>query len=251
MLLRSKLTELGSGTRKLVKAATTTLIMGMFTYVLFNARSASQLSITLLLVIAMVYGIRDLLRDDLITLVTRWLRKGRARWKSRLLMPYTNQLMAQQLVWLDYYKLADLPRDVLEHSGKWANEERHIICYRTHLLLDKAALEQNEIQERVNLDCEQLCELIEPTRNRLFTLAGDGAPFSAVEGHAIEKQHDYNLLLVLTEPGQRHTTAQRWRLRLGANGIVHCESKKLDWPTPEEQQKSGWRHRLVAWLRRD
>lgn len=251
VLLRSKLTELGSGTRKLVKAATTTLIMGMFTYVLFNARSASQLSITLLLVIAMVYGIRDLLRDDLITLVTRWLRKGRARWKSRLLMPYTNQLMAQQLVWLDYYKLADLPRDVLEHSGKWANEERHIICYRTHLLLDKAALEQNEIQERVNLDCEQLCELIEPTRNRLFTLAGDGAPFSAVEGHAIEKQHDYNLLLVLTEPGQRHTTAQRWRLRLGANGIVHCESKKLDWPTPEEQQKSGWRHRLVAWLRRD
>lgn len=79
VLLRAKLTELGSATRKLVKAANTTLIMGLFTYVLFNARSASHLSITLLLGIALIYGIRDLLRDDLNTLVTSWLRKGRPR----------------------------------------------------------------------------------------------------------------------------------------------------------------------------
>lgn len=251
VLLRSKLTELGSGTRKLVKATTTMWIMGLFTYVLFNARSASQLSITLLLGIAMIYGIRDLLRDDLISMVTRWLRKGRARWKNRLLMPYTKQVMAQQQVWLDYYKLTDLPRDVLQHSGKWANEERHIICYRTHLQLDKAALEQNEIQERVNLDCEQLCELIEPTRNRLFKRVEKDGAFTAVEGHPIEKQHDYNLLLVFTEPGQQHTSAQRWRLRLGTNGIVQCESRKLDWPTAEKQQHTSWLRRLSGWLRRN
>lgn len=249
VLLRAKLTELGSGTHKLVKAATTTLIMGLFTYVLFNARSASHLSVTLLLVIAVVYGLRDLLRDDLITMVTGWLRKGRPRWKSRLLMPYTNQLMAQQMVWLDYYKWNDLPPDVAEHSGKWAGEERHIICYRTHLHLDKAALEQNEIQERMNLDCEQLCELIEPTRNRLFKLADETAPFSDIEAHSIEKQHDYNLLLVFTEPGKQHSSAQRWRLRLGANGIVECVSKKVSWPTPEEQRKQSWYKRLADRLR--
>ena len=143
VLLRSKRTELGEGTRKLVKAATTTLIMGLFTYILFNARTGSQLSITLLLGIAMIYGIRDLLRDDLITMVTRWLRKGRPRWKNRLLMPYTNQLMAQQAVWLDYCKVNDLPRDILENAGKWATEERHIVCYRTQLNMTRDALEQN------------------------------------------------------------------------------------------------------------
>src|SRR5690606_41214953 len=85
VLLRATLPERGSATSKLVKAANTTLIMGLFTYVLFTARSASHLSITLLLGIALIYGIRDLLRDDLNTLVTSWLRKGRPRWKSRLL----------------------------------------------------------------------------------------------------------------------------------------------------------------------
>lgn len=251
VLLRSKRTELGDGTRKLVKAATTTLIMGMFTYVLFNARSASQLSITLLLGIAMVYGIRDLLRDDLITLVTRWLRKGRPRWKSRLLMPYTNQVMAQQSVWLDYCKVADLPREILENTGKWTQEERHIVRYRTSMTLTTEALTQNEIQERLNLDCEVLCELIEPTRNRLFMPSEGEQPFAVIDAHPIEKQHDYNLLLVLTEPGEQHSTAQRWRLRLGASGIVQCESKTLNWPGPEEQLKARGRQGLLARLRRD
>lgn len=250
VLLRSKRTELGEGTRKLVKAATTTLIMGLFTYVLFNARSASQLSITLLLGIAMIYGIRDLLRDDLISIVTRWLRKGRPRWKSRLLMPYTDQLMAQQSVWLNYCKVGDLPREVLDNTGKWAQEERHIVCYRTSMTLTKEALEQNEIQERLNLDCEPLCELIEPTRNQLF-VPGDGEqPFSAIDAHPIEKQHDYNLLVVLTEPGEEHSSAQRWRLRLGASGIVECQSKKLNWPGAQEQLKVSRFQRLVSRWRR-
>ncbi|GGJ05408.1 hypothetical protein [Halopseudomonas pertucinogena] len=244
VLLRSKRTELGEGTRKLVKAATTTLIMGLFTYILFNARTGSQLSITLLLGIAMIYGIRDLLRDDLITMVTRWLRKGRPRWKNRLLMPYTNQLMAQQAVWLDYCKVNDLPRDILENAGKWATEERHIVCYRTQLNMTRDALEQNEIQERLNLDCEPLCELIEPTRNRLFASADAEEPFASIEAHPIEKQHDYNLLLIFNEPGARHTSAQRWRLRLGASGIVECESKKINWPEPEQQTLRPWYRQL-------
>ena len=81
--------------------------------------------------IALVYAVRDLLRDDMITAITRRLRKGKPRWKIRLLMPYTRKVLAQQRVWLDYRKLPDLPPLVREHSGKWAtNEERQIICYR-------------------------------------------------------------------------------------------------------------------------
>lgn len=237
VLLRSKVTELGEGTRKLVKAASTMLIMTLFTYFLFNARDGNQhLSLALLLGIASVYAIRDLLRDDMITVITKWLRKGKPRWKIRLLMPYTKKLMAQQLVWLDFRKLPGLPKEVLEHSGKWAtNEERQIICYRSVFTLDKGALERDKIQERLSLDCEQLCAMIQATRNRLFKSVEEAEPFAEIQAHPIEKQHDYNVLLLFTEPGQEHTVAQRWRLRLGANGIVQCETKKTHWPSPEEQ----------------
>lgn len=256
VMLRSKVTELGAGTHKLVKAMSTMLIMSFFTYFLFNARGASEkLSLTLLLVIALVYAVRDLLRDDMITAITRRLRKGKPRWKIRLLMPYTRKVLAQQRVWLDYRKLPDLPPLVREHSGKWAtNEERQIICYRVLMTLDKAALEHDEIRERLTLDCEQLCAMIQASHNKLFaqTEGDDSASDDnkgSVQAHPIEKQHDYNLLLLHTNPGEHFPSAQRWRLRLGTNGIVQCESKKAHWPEPPELQHSAW-HRLSRLWRR-
>lgn len=250
VMLRSKVTELGSGTQRLVKAASTMLVMSLFTYVLFNARDGSQkLSFALLLGIALVYAIRDLLRDDLIRAATRWLRKGKPRWKIRLFMPYTKKLLAQQLVWLDYRKLPDLPALVRERSGKWAtNEERQIICYRTLLTLDKAALEQDEIRERLTLDCEQLCAMIQANHNRLF-VREEGDPSAPIQAHPIEKQHDYNVLVVHTEPGQSSSSAQRWRLRLGVNGIVQCESKNAHWPEPAPTPNAGWRRLTGRWRR--
>lgn len=248
VLLRAKVTELGAGTRKLVKAGSTMLVMSLFTYFLFNARDASEkLSLALLLGIALVYAIRDLLREDMISGITRWLRKGKPRWKVRLFMPYTKKLLAQQKVWLDYRRLPELPRQVLDYSGNWAsNEERQIICYRSELILDKDALKQDEIQERLSLDCEQLCEIIQASKHRLFVLTDDTDPSAAIEAHPIEKQQDYDLLVVHTEAGKAFSTAQRWRLRLGASGIVKCESKKTNWPTPEEQFAAPWYRRVVS-----
>lgn len=252
VVLRSKVIELGSGTRKLVKAGSTMLIMSLFTYFLFNARANSQqLSLALLLAIALTYALRDLLRDDMITRITSWLRKGRPRWKVRLLMPYTNKLLALQNVWLDYRKLPDLPPGVLEHAGTWAtNEERQIICFRSVLNLDKAALLQDQIQERLSLDCEELCSMIQATRNKVFTWEDEEDPASPVEAHRIEKQHDYDLLLVCSEASQGYSSAQRWRLRLGTTGIVKCESKKAHWPSPEEQKEKSGLGRLRDHFRR-
>src|SRR5690606_7376758 len=117
VVLRTKVIELGPAAQKLVKAASTTLIMSLFTYLLFNTRAGNQhLALTLLLTIALIYALRDLLRDDMIATITRWLRKGKPRWKIRMLMPYTRKLMTQQLAWLEYRKLPDLPLQVLEHS---------------------------------------------------------------------------------------------------------------------------------------
>lgn len=252
VVLRSKVTQLGGGTQKMVKAASTMLIMSWFTYFLFNAREGAQkLSLLLLLGIALVYALRDVLREDMINGITRWLRKGKPRWRIRQLTPYTNKLLATQKVWLDYRKMTELPQQVQKSSTNWVtNEERKIICYRSVLNLDKAALEQNHIQEGLRLDCEALCEMILASRNKLFAWVDQDDAASAVQAHPIDKQHDYNLLLVHTAPNQEHPSAQRWHLRLGRNGIVHCESKQTNWPDPEEQQGRTWLQRLGDRFRR-
>ncbi len=249
--LRPKIAELGSGTRKLVKAGSTMVIMSMLTYLLFNVRSASQtLSVTLLLVIALAYGIRDMVREDMINVITRRLRQGKPRWKIRLRMPYTKQQVAQQLVWVDYWNLSDLPRAIADIATKSAtSDDAQVICYRSLLKPDKAALEHDEIRERLTLDFESLCEMIKVSRDRLFVCEeGEDSEF-AVQVHPIERQQDYHLLLVSTEPGQAHSSAQLWRLKLGSNGIVQCKSKDPNWPSPEDQMKRSWWDRISAVLK--
>lgn len=242
---RSKIVELGSVTRRLVKAGSTMVIMSALTYLLFNARNASQtLSISLLLGIALVYAIRDLLREDMINIITRWLLHGKPRWKILLLMPYTRKLLAQQLIWLDYRKLSELPRKVRDHASKSAsNDDALVVCYRSLLTPDKVALEQDEIQERLTLDCEALCEMIKVSRYQLFTYNQDSqndGSSGTVEAHPIEMLQDYNLLLVHTQPGQAHSTAQLWRVRLGSDGIVQIKKREPQWPAPDEQKKRSW-----------
>lgn len=252
VLMRSKVVELGAGTRKLVKAVSTMLIMLLFTYILFNAREGAQkLSLALLFGIALIYALRDLLRDDMINGITRWLRKGKPRWKIRLLKPYTGKLLALQKVWLDYRKQSGVPQMVLERSGKWAtDEERQIICYRSVVQLDKPVLDHDQIQERLSLDCEALCEMIQPATNKLFAWKNQDDPAAGIQAHAIEKQYDYNLLLVFTEPGQGYSTAQRWKLRLASSGLVSIKSKNAHWPGPDEQQGSRGLERLRLFFRR-
>lgn len=252
ILLRSKVIELGAGTRKAVKAASTMLVMSLFTYILFNAREGNQqLSLALLLGIALTYTLRDVLRDDMINGMTRWLRKGKPRWKIRLLTPYLNKLLALQKTWLDFRKLPDLPPLMQERTGKWAtNEMQQIVCYRSVLALDKTALEQDQIQERLSVNCEELCTMIQATRNKLYAWEDPDNPSSPVRAHTIEKQHDYNLLVVISDPEQSYSSAQRWHLRLGSSGIVKCESKKAHWPSPEEQQNKRPLQRLRDGMRR-
>jgi hypothetical protein len=213
--------------------------------------NGQELSLTLLLGIAMIYALRDLLRDDMIDGVTELLRKGKPRWKIRLLTPYMNQLLALQKIWLDYRKLLELPQTVLERSGKWAtNEERQIICYRSELNMGRVVLEQHQVEERLTLDCEELCEMIQAAGDKLFVWADPDDPSSSVQAHTIEKQHDYNLLLVLSEPDQGYSSAQRWHLRLGSHGIVKCKTKQAHWPSPEEQRNKTLLQRLRDQLRR-
>lgn len=229
VLLRPRVTELGTGTQKLVKAATTMLVMSLFTLLIFRTReSAHELTLALLLMIAFIYALRDILREDLIKAVTRRLRRGRPKWRISLLRPYTSKSMGRQRVWLDYKKLSELPELVRENRGKWyISEERQVVCYRVETTLDEEAMVDDQVQESLNLDCHALSEMINDTRDHL--LVSDTFPPTpeSIQQHTIEKHHFFNLLLVRRDAAGDQLAAQRWRLTLSGRGVVACDAKKM------------------------
>ncbi|MGC8121410.1 hypothetical protein [Marinobacter sp. VGCF2001] len=229
LLLRTRVTELGAGTRKLVKAASTTVVMLLFTYLLFNIRDFSQaLSLSLLLGIALIYALRDLLRDDMINAMTTWLRRGKPRWKVRLSTPYTSRSAGHKKVWLEYRKARELPGRIRTEAQRWtSNDDQQVICYRSAMSLEKSIFERDHLQDRITLDCEALCELIQPTTVKLYAWKDPERTCDGVQAHAIEKQHDYQLLLMCSGPGKDTTSAQRWQLRLSHAGVVQYKSQNV------------------------
>ena len=97
------------------------------------------------------------------------------------------------------------------------------------MTLDKAALEHDEIWERLTLDCEQRA-MIQASHNKLFAQTeGDDSLATTTKvqsGPPIEKQHDYNLLLLHANRG------------IGSSITASCNAKarRGHWPEPPELQ---------------
>ncbi|HLT05469.1 MAG TPA: hypothetical protein VK019_10975, partial [Pseudomonas sp.] len=82
--------------------------------------------------------------------------------------------------------------------------------------------------------------LIQASHQQLYEWKEDEGQPGEVQAHTIEKQLDYNLLVVHREPGKAGGVAQRWVLRLGAGGVVRCESKSVNWPEAPVRRR-WWR----------
>ncbi|OOG22686.1 hypothetical protein B1C78_14640 [Thioalkalivibrio denitrificans] len=234
VVMKTRTTELWRTTHRTVKALYTMVIMTLFTVLLFHTfRAAHRLTITLLLMIALVHALRDYLHDEMVNRITGWVRKGRPLARTRILKPLTGEEMGAQLVWFDYSPPARLPDNVKRNAGRGqTGEEMQAVLYRTRLTLESKALGQDQIQEVLGLDLEPLCELIEGGQNRLFAQTNDEEVQNGVLVHEIERQHSYTLLVVCTVPGDPVARAQRWSVTLSVRGIAQCEARDADWPTP-------------------
>ncbi len=232
VVAKTRTTDLWRATYRAVKALYTMVIMTLFTVLIFHTiRAVHRLTITLLIMIALVHALRDYLHDEMVNRITGWIRKGKPLAKTRILKPLTGEGMGTQLTWFDYLPPARLPSNVKRNAGRGQlGEDMQTVLYRTRLILEPEALGQGHVQEVLGLDLEPLCKLIEGGQNQLFSETIDEGMQDGVQVHNIERQHIYTLLAVCTVPGDPLLRVQRWRVTLSVRGIAQCESIEANWP---------------------
>lgn len=229
VVMKLRTTELWRTAHRTVKALYTMVIMTLFTVLIFHTfRAAHRLTVTLLLMIALIHALRDYLHDDMVNRITGWVRRDRPLTRTRILKPLTGEVMGTQLAWFDYSLPMRLPSDVKRNAGRGqTGDEMQAILYRTRLTLAPEALGQDHIREVLDLDLESLCELIDGGQDRLFAQAHDEDARDDILVHEIERQHVYTLLVVCTAPDDPVGRAQKWRIVLSVRGVVQCEAGSL------------------------
>ncbi|GLR64565.1 hypothetical protein [Marinospirillum insulare] len=223
ILLKPDVIELGNIARRSVKAFITTLIMSAFTIFIFYYRdSGYSLSIGLILTVAMVYALRDLLRDDLVKVLTDYIRKDKALWKLRYRKNKKSPLLFQQFLWRSIISFEQLPESVKKNSGKWFfSAGNNIFFFRSEIDGDGYLGIEENIEESIEIDFKPFADLLSSVKTPIYHYDFNDEE-AEVGTHLIEQRHYYNLVLV-TEDSQAEepVKVQRWKLTLTAEGIVN------------------------------
>lgn len=224
ILLKADVVELGNLARRGVRAMITMFVMSAFTIFIFYYRdSGYSLSVGLILTVAMVYALRDLLRDDLIKMITSWFLQDKALWKLRYRKTKKAPLLFQQFLWRSVISFDQLPEKVKINSGKWFFSAGKNIFFLRSVMESEEYLEIDEnIEESIEIDFKPFTDLLSSVKTPVYQYQQEEDEVK-VATELIEQRHYYNLVMVTKDlKGEEPAKVQRWKLTLTAEGVVQC-----------------------------
>ena len=109
VVFKEEVQELGLILRKVVKGIATALVM-MVVYglVIEAANLLSGVTFALIFTLAFIYGLREIFKDDVRTVIWNYLQRGRPSF-SRKLVDGVSRVVAYQKLWLDFIWPDEVP----------------------------------------------------------------------------------------------------------------------------------------------
>ena len=220
--MKEKTIELGKNTRKIVTGAAAGIVMIFVTLMLIKARGMlGDITASFILVLSIIYAAREVFKDDLKTMLWRWMRKGKARWRKQFFDANTGHVIGRQLEWLEFVNYDSLP-DIIRKTRKHnvSHREETILHYKstTRMSPTKFLSGYEQTRESIILDLRAVAALMEKGSQRLYQL-NDGQ----VTKESVEKRHLINLITQETDE-DKTVRIQRWKIIMSRSKIVDIEA---------------------------
>ncbi|WP_456268014.1 hypothetical protein M1D97_12280 [Kushneria sp. AK178] len=219
--LKQKNRELGAWEERGVKALATGLVMLVISVMMIEARSlVGDLTLRFVLILALLYAMREVFKEDLRNTLWRWLRRGRPKWRRQYFDVHSNEMVGQQREWLDYVRFKRLDDDIrATRGGSVTQREEVILQYRSRsrMLPIRFLSGYEETREIMMLDLSMIANLLEDSHHHVYQLQ-DGE----VSREMVERRYQLNLV-ARSIRGARETTVQRWKINMSRSGIVDIE----------------------------
>ena len=201
LTLRQTTQELGANEGRMVRALAAGLIMIVMSALLLEARHVmSNLTLQFVLVLALLYAMREVFKEDLRHTLLRWLRKGRPRWRRRYFDVDSGDTVGRQLEWLDYTRYRHLDAAIqAARKGSLGQREEVILHYRSRSRMSPGRFlgGYEKMRETILLDLQPLSRLMDRETHHVYRLKDN-----EVVRDEVEKRHQLNLLTRSSE-GQR------------------------------------------------
>ena len=131
VILHRNTRYLNSYLKRLVKGTVTAVIMAFVMVVILNARSTfTEVTATLILILGVIYGLREIFKEDITRVIWRAIVRGRPKWRFVFKNSITKDRVASQFVWLEYMRFKKIPSEVKTIFSK-NRTSRTLVFYRT------------------------------------------------------------------------------------------------------------------------
>ncbi|WP_299015125.1 hypothetical protein [uncultured Photobacterium sp.] len=220
--MKEKTIALGKNTKKFVAGFAAGFVMIFVSLLMIKARGVlGDITASFLLVLSFIYAVREVFKDDLKSMLWRWMRKGKPKWRKQFFDANSNRLVGRQLEWLEYISYRKVDEEIKKiRKHKVSQREETILHYKstTRMSPTKFLTGYEQTLESLTLDLRVLSKLMERGSQRIYQLK-DGQ----VSKESVEKRHLINLITRETDE-DKTVRIRRWKIIINRSKIVEIEA---------------------------
>ena len=225
VIFKSRTTVLGNITRKVSTGVATALLMSVVLVLIIKTQGAfSQLTALMVFLLAIIYGVREVFKDDFKNLLWRWVRRGKPKWSRSLSDSTTKHEIAKQKVWLDYSKKTKLPqqsKELLEKRHTQNKQSAELLHYRIETRVSKNGFQAgyDTMEENVVFNLRPLTRYIEGGTGKVFERLDSTSNREKIQTSSIERRYQINII-VARDQGLYSAQYERYKVTLNRSGII-------------------------------
>lgn len=227
VVLKEEMKTLGTGLKKMTTGFATAMVMLVVSALIIKAQGVfSGLTIALVLTLAVIYGFREIFKEDIRNALWRLIQKGRPKW-SRILRDTNNQApIAKQLVWLDFMKTIELPGDIAEILKRRHRQNKldaEVLHYGIHTRVTQKEFlaGYTSIQEQVNFSLAPFARFLERGKAKIYK-EQDGK----ISNDSVERRYQINLILAVKD-GKDAVQYARYKITMNRSTIIDISQSEL------------------------
>ncbi len=251
VIFKSDTQELGNITRKIATAVATALIMSVVLVLIIKTQGAlSGITSLMIFVLAVIYGVREVFKDDFKAMLWHWIRKGKPKWSRTLSDAMSRNEIAWQKVWLDYIKEGQLPEQTqallaMRHSQNKQSAE--FLHYRLETKVNKYGFQAgyDTIEESIVFSLLPLSRYLERGSGKVYEQNDPASNKEKIQSTSIERRYQINLVVAINQD-KYDELFERYKITLDRSGIV--ELSKAGATTSKEPAKNSRYSKLWALL---
>ncbi|MGS2719593.1 hypothetical protein [Paraglaciecola aestuariivivens] len=227
VVFQTEVKSLNANLNRVVKGTVTAIIMAFVMAFILDARTnISEVTIALVAMLGVVYGLREIFKDDLTRLIWRFIQKGLPKWKIIYSHSVDKLKVATQTLWLEYIKNADLPKQVdelLQTRRQQNKQAAQLLHFRSDTKVNAKAFlpGYDTIQQRVYFNLTPFVRYLKKGKGRLYSLDSN-----KITKEAVERRYQINLVLMHTNQ-QEQQQLQRFKITLNRSKIINIEAIEM------------------------